>query len=119
MLLLALFGCGIFALAAFLLITPQASFIYCAFIFGLTGISAAAMLTLKKACAADMLPPDIRGLGYGTLQASEGLAKLISSVLVGFLWTHYSPVLGFSYVIVLSFTAMILLFIFGITKTRA
>ena len=114
--LLAFLGCGTFAGVAFLLLKPHASFTYCAYIFALAGISAAAMLTLKKACAADMLPADIRGIGYGTLQATEGVASLISSALIGFLWTRYSTFAGCSYVIILSLIAMILLLIFGITK---
>jgi len=119
MLLLALFGCGAFAGTAFMLLNSHASFLYCTIIFGLAGISAAAMTTLKKACAADMLPADIRGLGYGVLQAGEGFAALISSSVIGFLWTYYSATLGFSYVIALSITAMMLLIGFGITQQRA
>lgn len=116
--LLALFGCGFFAGVAFLLITPHASLAYCTLIFVLAGISTAAMTTLKKACAADMLPADIRGLGYGILQASEGFAMLISSALIGFLWTHYSPLLGFSYVMVMSVSAMVLLLGFRALQSR-
>lgn len=116
--LLALFGCGFFAGVGFLLITPHASFAYCILIFVFAGISTAATTTLKEACAADMLPADIRGLGYGILQASQGVAALISSALIGFLWTHYSPLLGFSYVIVLSVSAMILLLSFRILQTH-
>lgn len=114
--LLALFGCGTFAGAAYMLLTPHATFAYCCIIFSLTGISAAAMMTLKKACAADMLPADIRGLGYGVLQAGEGIAALISSSVIGFLWTRYSATLGFSYVITLSLTAMILLIVFSFSS---
>lgn len=113
-LLLSFFGCGTFAGAAFLLLTPHASFTYCCLIFALAGISAAATTTLKKACAADMLPADIRGLGYGVLQASEGIAALCSSSLIGFLWTRYSAFLGFSYAIALSIIAMILLIGFSV-----
>lgn len=111
-LLLAFLGCGMLAGVAFLLITPHASFIYCSLICTMAGISTAARTTLKEACAADMLPADIRGLGYGILQASEGFAALISSALIGFLWTCYSPLIGFSYVIVLSLMAMVLLLCF-------
>lgn len=114
--LLALLGCGLFASTAFLLIAPHASLLSCALIFSLAGISTAASFTLKKACAADMLPPAIRGLGYGTLQASEGLAALISSALIGFLWTHYSPALGFSYAIIMSLIAMVLLLGFWVAQ---
>lgn len=112
-LLLALFGCGTFAVAAFLLIKPYATFGYCAAIFVLAGISAATTMTLKKACAADMLPAHIRGIGYGILQACEGFASLISSALIGFLWVRYSPIVGFSYAIVLSIAAMVFLCIFA------
>lgn len=103
--LLAFFGCGVFAAASFLLITPHASLLYCSFIFALSGLSAATVLTLKKACAADLLPAEIRGLGYGVLQASEGIATFISNILIGFLWTRYSPFLGFSFAIITSLVA--------------
>lgn len=118
-LLLSLFGCGTFIGAAWLLLASHASFMYCCAVFALAGISAAAMTTLKKACAADMLPAEIRGLGYGVLQASEGFAALASSSVIGFLWTQYSPIIGFSYVIALSVTAMILLLIFSMMQRRA
>lgn len=112
--LLSLCGCGLFVVEAFLLIAATASFSYYLLIFGIAGIRTAAVLTLKKACAADMLPPQVRGLGYGTLQASEGFASLISSSAIGFLWVHYSPLVGFSYAIMLSLTAMFMLFAFGL-----
>jgi len=117
--LLALLGCGVLAGVGFLLIRPHASLLYCILIFVLFGISTAAITTLKKACAADMLPADIRGFGYGTMQASEGFAVLISSALIGLLWTRYSALIGFSYVIVLSLAAMVLLLSFGLTQRRA
>ncbi len=107
--LLALLGCGTFAVASFLLMAHQASFVYCCGFFSLIAISAAVMHTLKKSCAADMLPAEIRGLGYGVLQASQGFAALFSSALIGYLWTQFSAVLAFSYVIVMSLSAMILL----------
>lgn len=115
-LLLAFLGCTPFALVAFLLILPQASFTYCAFIFGLAGIGTAALTTLTKACTADMLPSDIRGLGYGTLQASEGVANLFSNIFIGFLWTRYSAFIGFSYIIIISFISMGLLVGFWLSQ---
>jgi len=111
--LLAFLGCGLFAGVAFLLIAPHASLGYCILVFSLAGVSIAAMTTLKKAVLADMLPEQIRGLGYGTLQAGEGFAALISNMLIGFLWSRFSPLWGFSYVIVLSLAAMVLLLMFG------
>lgn len=114
--LLAIFGCGIFSLVSLLLITSKASFSYCLLVFILSGISAGALLTMKKACAADMLPEDIRGLGYGLMQAGEGSAALIANTLIGILWTRYSALVSFSYVAFLSFIAMFLLLLFFVTK---
>jgi MFS family permease len=113
--LLALFGCGTFAAVGFLLITPHASLTYCSCVFALAGISSATVLTLTKACAADMLPEDVRGIGYGVFQATEGIAILISNILIGFLWSHFSPLLGFSLPIATSFITLLLLIIFKIT----
>jgi MFS family permease len=111
--LLAVFGCGLFAGSACMMIQSDVSLAYCAVLFILAAISTAARSTLKTACAAHMLPADIRAFGYGALQASEGIATLISSALIGFLWTHYSALLGFSYAIVLSLVAMVLLLLFA------
>lgn len=116
-LLLALFGCGLLTVNAYMLITPHASLTYYICIFFIAGISVAAS-TLKKACVADMLPEGIRGTGFGVLQASEGFATLVSSALIGFLWTHYSPLISFGYVIVLSLTAMALLLLFSVFTSR-
>lgn len=114
-LLLAFLGCGLSALVAFLLINTSMSFSYCSLIFILAGISTASITTLKKVSAAHLLPEHIRGLGYGLLQASEGFGALFSNIIIGFLWTWYQPTFGFTYVIILSVTAMILLIIFNAT----
>jgi MFS family permease len=116
--LLALLGCGTLALNAYMLITPHASLNYCILLFIIAGISTATVTTLKKACAADMLPEEVRGLGFGLMQGCEGFATLISSACIGFLWTHYSPLIGFSYVILVSLTAMILLLIFNLMQHK-
>lgn len=111
--LLAFCGCGIFSITAFLLLFSSPSLAYSIGIFILFAVSTATMTTLKKACAADMLPLEIRGFGYGILQAAEGFAALIGNFLIGFLWTYYSAVLSFSYATGMSMCAMILLIIFS------
>ncbi|MBA3954369.1 MFS transporter [Candidatus Dependentiae bacterium] len=78
-------------------------------IFILAGISAAAVTTLGKAYAADLLPTQLRGTGYGLLQSVEGIGDLISSLTVGLLWTFLGPWAGFSYAASLSFGAALLL----------
>lgn len=107
--LLAFIGCGLFAVTGYMLIMTSASFMYCSIVFVMAGISMAAITALKKACAADMLPAPVRGLGFGILQASEGFALLISSALIGFLWTHISATVAFIYVSGISIVAMFLL----------
>lgn len=47
--------------------------------------------------AADLLPEEIRGTGYGVLATVNGLGDLLSSMVVGFLWTAVSPAAGFLY----------------------
>jgi MFS family permease len=74
-------------------------------LFALSGISAAAYTTLEKAYAADLLPSNLRGTGYGALQTIDGIGDFVSSFVVGFLWTAISPSAGFAYAAVLSFLA--------------
>lgn len=46
--------------------------------------------------AADVLPRVNRGSGFGVL-AANGLGDVISSVVVGALWSALSPAAGFAY----------------------
>lgn len=117
-LLLAIFGCGFLACTALLLMVSTASFGYYILIFVLAGISTGAITTLKKACAADMVPQEAIGLGYGVLQATEGFAALFSSFITGLLWTHYSATYAFSYVTILSLFSMLLLLIIIYPKSK-
>jgi MFS family permease len=65
-------------------------------IFALAGIFAAAQDTLEKAIPPDITDPSIRGTVYGTLGAVNGVGDLISSALVGTLWTLTSPEIAFT-----------------------
>jgi MFS family permease len=115
--LLAFVGFGLFGIVSFLLIFPLKFISFYILIFILAGISAAAVTALEKAYAADLLPQEARATGYGFLQMVDGIGDLISSVLVGFLWTNISPFIGFLYAGVLSFFSLILLIkLFGASK---
>lgn len=116
--LFAFLGCGALSIGALLLTVSHASLLFCIFIFLLFAISTAAKTTLKKAAAADMLPQSITGLGYGTLQASEGIAALIGNFFIGLIWTKNSALLAFSLVATMSIVAMLLLIGFSFA-TRA
>jgi MFS family permease len=65
-------------------------------IFVIAGIFAAAQDTLEKAIPPDITDPTIRGTVYGTLGAVNGAGDLISSALVGTLWTAISPTIAFA-----------------------
>jgi len=80
-------------------------------IFVLSGISAAAYTALEKAYAADLLPANLRGTGYGVLQTIDGIGDFISSFTVGFLWSAISPASGFIYAAVLSGISTVMLLV--------
>lgn len=116
--LLALLGFGTFGLVGYLLMVPQASLVYCAGVFMMYGISTATLLTLKKVCVASMVPENMLGMGYGVMQATQGMSGLISNILIGFLWTWYSSWLAFGFVMMISCVAMVFLVIFGLIHKK-
>jgi len=65
-------------------------------IFVVAGIFAAAQDTLEKAIPPDITDEAMRGTVYGSLGAVNGVGDLISSALVGTLWTLVSPVVAFA-----------------------
>lgn len=102
-------GFSFFGLMAFLLIYPSRSVMYLILVFFLSGASAGIYTTLQKSMAADMLPESARGTGYGVLQITNSFADLISSVIVGYLWSAVSAQAGFLYSAALSFAAVAIL----------
>lgn len=107
--LLAFLGFGLFGIVNLALIFSAKSMLLWGAIFALSGISIAAVTTLQKAYAADLLPADMRGIGYGLLETINGIGDLLSSIIVGSLWTVISPTIGFIYAAILSFLATVLL----------
>jgi len=109
--LLAFFGFFIFGVLSLGLAYPIPTLWFFVIIFILSGISAASYMALEKAYAADLLPSNLRGTGYGVLQTIDGIGDFISSFMVGFLWSVLSPSAGFLYAAVLSFGSAILLYV--------
>lgn len=68
-----------------------------AILFGLAGIHLAFQQSLEKALAAEILPAESRGSGFGVLATANGIGDLVSSVAVGALWSAVSPAAGFIY----------------------
>jgi MFS family permease len=73
-----------------------------AVLFALEGTVMAAQETLEGAVATDLVPADVRGMGFGALHATNGVGDLVSSIVVGFIWSAFSPAAAFGYSAVLS-----------------
>jgi MFS family permease len=94
---------GIVALgfaAAFWLKLAQIFFVALLFVLGGTFI--AIQDSLEGAMTADLVPETTqRGVAYGTTGAVNGVGDLISSTVVGVVWSLYSPVAAFLYAAVM------------------
>lgn len=108
--LLAIFGFAFFGLVNIALLIPSNNIFLWVFIFVFAGISTGAVTTLEKAYAAELLPDNVRGTGFGVLQMTDGSGDLISSLVVGLFWTYLSPEFSFFYAAILSFLSAILLY---------
>ena len=80
-------------------------------LFGLAGIYIAIVDSMERALAADLLPLDRRGTGYGALATVNSFGDLTSSIVVGFLWTYVSVAAGFWYAALLTFAGAIALWL--------
>ncbi len=106
---LSICGFGFFGIMALLLMYPSSNFTYLMTIFFFSGVSAGTFMTLSKTLAADLLPEAARGTGYGILQITNSMADLASSVIVGFLWSTFSPESAFLWACFISMAAAYLL----------
>jgi MFS family permease len=70
-------------------------------LFALGGVFIAAEDALEGALAADLLPEDMRGTGYGVLATVNGVGDFLSSIIVGLLWSTVDPLAGFAYATIL------------------
>lgn len=109
--LLAIFGFGFFALVNTVLLMHPTNYWVWFLLCMSAGISLGTVTALEKSYAATLLPEAVRGTGFGVLQMVNGICYLISSTLVGMLWTAISPEVGFLYAAFLSFIAFLLLII--------
>lgn len=89
-------GAATAGLAALMFRNGSSSVWALAVIFVVAGVFAAAQDTLEKAIPPDLTDGAIRGTVYGTLGAVNGAGDLISSALVGTLWTLVSPEVAFA-----------------------
>jgi hypothetical protein len=66
-------------------------------LFALGGIHHAFQQSLEKSLAAELIVREMRGTGFGVLATANGMGDLVSSVVVGTLWSAVSPGAGFLY----------------------
>jgi MFS family permease len=80
---------------------PGASIAKFAIVFAFSGLYMGVWETLESTTAATMLPPSVRGTGFGVLATVNGIGDFISSAAVGTLWV-VSPKLSMAFVIAAS-----------------
>jgi MFS family permease len=84
----------------FIFIIPK--FWYLLILFIIAGTFIASEDVLEGAIAAEYLPENLKGTGYGALATINGIGDFVSSIIVGFLWAFVSHTAGFLYVALLS-----------------
>jgi sugar phosphate permease len=88
---------------------PASDLPYLTLLFAAAGVFIAVEDALEGAIAAELLPAETRGLGYGVLGTVNGVGDLFSSVIVGVLWAQVSVTAGLIYAAVLSLTGAVLI----------
>jgi MFS family permease len=66
-------------------------------LFGLAGVHGACQQSLEKPTATELLPAAVRGSGFGVLATANGIGDMVSSAVVGALWSAVGPAAGFWY----------------------
>jgi MFS family permease len=88
-------GYGLGVLANILLALFSGSLGWLVVVFVLSGIYIAVEETLEKAVVAQMLPRQLRSLGFGILASVNAVGDMVSSLFVGFALQEGKPALGF------------------------
>jgi MFS family permease len=90
-------GITLFGLACIGFALGSATVWILALLFVAVGSSTGMVETAEGAYASSLLPAEVRGRGFGLLGLVDGLGDLVSSVVVGILWTATAPAWGFVY----------------------
>jgi MFS family permease len=87
-------------------------------LFVLAGLYVAIVDAMERAIAADLLPSTWRAVGFGALATLNSVGDLVSSAVVGFLWTRLSLTAGFVYGAVLTLVGAVALLTNSFQRTR-
>ncbi|HEV2601372.1 MAG TPA: MFS transporter [Candidatus Babeliales bacterium] len=107
--LLGIFGFGSFIITTFTLLFAETQIFLWMIIFMSAGLCTGTVTAVEKSYAAQLLPEEMRGIGFGLLQSIDGLGDLFSSVIVGTVWTFLSPQSAFAYSLLVTIVALILM----------
>ncbi len=103
-------GYGLFGVMCLGFLPGSASLVLLSCLFALAGIYIGIVDAMQRALAADLLPLAQRGVGYGALATANSVGDLLSSVVVGLLWSRVSFQAGFLYGAVFTFAGAAALF---------
>lgn len=79
-------------------------------LFMLAGVAVGMIEAMEPAAAAELLPADLRGTGFGALGAANGVGDLLSSFALGSLWTIKGAMTGFCFASICNVASVVLLF---------
>lgn len=96
-------GIGLFGLACLVFCTGPTHVAVLGALFVAIGASTAMVETAESSHASELLPPSIRGRGFGLLGLVDGVGDLISSLVIGVIWTVTAPAWGFAFAAFMSF----------------
>ena len=99
---------GALGFAGFIFVPPTIPVL--AMLFGLAGIHVGVQQSLEKSLASELLPTEIRGSGFGVLAAVNGVGDLVSSIVVGALWSAVGTTSGFVYAGVFALVGSLLIY---------
>ena len=99
---------GALGFAGFIFVPPTIPVL--AMLFGLAGIHVGVQQSLEKSLASELLPAQIRGSGFGVLAAVNGVGDLVSSIVVGALWSAVGTTSGFVYAGVFALVGSLLIY---------
>src|SRR5581483_4147452 len=102
-------GVALFSLACVAFAFSPSCLPILAALFVAIGASTALVETAEGSHAAEVLPIALRGRGYGVVGLVDGVGDLVSSLVVGVLWTVASPAWGFAYAALLSMLGALVL----------
>jgi MFS family permease len=102
-------GYALAGITAILLCTGSHSWWVLAAIFLLAGLYIGTEEPLEDSLAAELVPREQHGLAFGTLAAVNAIGDLVSSLLVGFLWSAFNVQTAFAASAILFFAGAILI----------